>query len=125
MFRCFRNSHGCIRAWESLGIRVLREHEIAGSNPAVLTLIDCGKSFVPVRRTTPNNVVRHPIQTPGLVRWGLCWYGPAAVNRLDAGSIPAAAASVERGEARAARQDDDCACLSAPGSQLNGSHPAG
>lgn len=28
-------------------------------------------------------------------RRGLCWYGQAAVNRFDAGSIPAAGASVE------------------------------
>ncbi len=28
------------------------------------------------------------------MRWGLCWYGQAAVNRSDAGSIPASAASV-------------------------------
>ena len=26
-----------IRTWESLGFRVLRAHEIVGSNPAVLT----------------------------------------------------------------------------------------
>jgi hypothetical protein len=26
------------------------------------------------------------------MRWGLCWYGQAAVNRRDAGSIPATAA---------------------------------
>ncbi len=26
-----------IRVWESLAFRVLREHEIAGSNPAILT----------------------------------------------------------------------------------------
>ena len=42
-----------------------REHEIAGSNPAVLTFV---------------------------MRWGPCWYGQAAVNRNDAGSIPATAA---------------------------------
>ena len=35
------------RTWESLVFRVLRAHEIAGSNPAVLTFL----------------------------RWGLCWYG--------------------------------------------------
>ena len=28
------------RVWESLVFRVLREHEIAGSNPAILTLFD-------------------------------------------------------------------------------------
>ena len=49
-------------------IRVFRKHEIAGSNPAVLT---------------------------DMMRWGLCWYGLAAVNRLDAGSIPATAALLE------------------------------
>ena len=54
-----------LRVWESLVFRVLREHEIAGSNPAVLT---------------------------DLMRWVPCWYGRAAVNRPDAGSIPAAAA---------------------------------
>ena len=26
-----------LRVWESLAFRVLREHEIAGSNPAILT----------------------------------------------------------------------------------------
>ena len=54
-----------IRMWESLVFRVHREHEIAGSNPVVLTL---------------------------LLRWVLCWYVKAAVNRRDAGSIPASAA---------------------------------
>ena len=53
------------RVWESLVFRVLREHEIAGSNPAILT---------------------------ELMRWVLCWYGKAAVNRRVAGSIPASAA---------------------------------
>ena len=57
------------RMWESLAFRVFREHEIAGSNPAVLT---------------------------ELMRWGPCWYGQAAVNRPDAGSIPAAAAFDKR-----------------------------
>ena len=28
------------RVWESLAFRVLREHEIAGSNPAILTIDD-------------------------------------------------------------------------------------
>ena len=51
--------------WESLGIRVPRTHEIVGSNPTTLT---------------------------DLMRWVLCWYGKAAVNRRDAGSIPATAA---------------------------------
>ena len=27
-----------------------------------------------------------------MMRWGPCWYGQAAVNRSDAGSIPATAA---------------------------------
>ena len=35
-----------IRTWESLGFRVLRAHEIAGSNPAVLTLIAVGPVLV-------------------------------------------------------------------------------
>ena len=61
-----------IRTWESLGFRVLRAHEIVGSNPAVLT----GAS-----RTDSD-----------LMRWVLCWYGKATVNRPDAGSIPASAA---------------------------------
>ena len=30
------------------------------------------------------------------LRWGLCWYGQAAVNRRDAGSIPATAARTKR-----------------------------
>ena len=51
--------------WENLEIRVLREHESVGSNP-----------------TAPTD----------LLRWSPCWYGPAAVNRPVAGSIPAAAA---------------------------------
>ena len=58
--------------WESLVFRVFREHEIAGSNPAILT----GAS-----RTDDD-----------LMRWVLCWHGKAAVNRPDAGSIPASAA---------------------------------
>ena len=53
------------RTWESLVFRVLREHEIVGPNPTVLT---------------------------DMMRWSPCWYGRAAVNRADAGSIPAAAA---------------------------------
>ena len=37
---CFCDLHGLlIRTWESLVFRVLRAHEIAGSNPAVLTEI--------------------------------------------------------------------------------------
>ena len=33
------------RVWESLVFRVLREHEIAGSNPAILTyMIRCGQT---------------------------------------------------------------------------------
>jgi hypothetical protein len=28
-----------IRMWESLAFRVFRKHEIAGSNPAILTLV--------------------------------------------------------------------------------------
>ena len=51
--------------WESLGIRVPWEHEIVGSNPTTLT---------------------------DVMRWVLCWYGKATVNRPDAGSIPATAA---------------------------------
>ena len=51
--------------WESLEFHVFRVHEIVGSNPTILT---------------------------ELMRWVLCWYGKAAVNRPDAGSIPAAAA---------------------------------
>ena len=65
-----------IRTWESLGFRVPREHEIVGSNPTVLT----GASY------TDND----------LMRWVLCWYGKATVNRPDAGSIPASAALTER-----------------------------
>ena len=33
------------RTWESLAFRVPWEHEIAGSNPAVLTEIDCDESY--------------------------------------------------------------------------------
>ena len=67
---CFCDLHGLlIRTWESLVLRVLRAHEIAGSNPAVLTSV---------------------------MRWGPCWYGQAAVNRHDAGSIPATAALNKR-----------------------------
>ena len=54
-----------LRVWESRVFRVLREHEIAGSNPDILTWI---------------------------LRWVPCWYGRAAVNRFVAGSIPASAA---------------------------------
>ena len=56
------------RTWESLVFRVPREHEIVGSNPTVLT----GAS------RTDND----------MMRWSPCWYGRAAVNRADAGSIP-------------------------------------
>ena len=56
------------RTWESLVFRVLREHESAGSNPAVLTRL----------------------------RWGLCWYGQAPVKRHGAGSIPATAAWIRK-----------------------------
>ena len=35
------------------------------------------------------------------MRWVLCWYGRATVNRLDAGSIPASAASNGRASQRA------------------------
>ena len=35
-----------IRAWESLAFRVPREHEIAGSNPAVLTIFAVGPVLV-------------------------------------------------------------------------------
>ena len=35
-----------IRTWESLVFRVLREHEIAGSNPAVLTSFAVGPVLV-------------------------------------------------------------------------------
>ena len=43
---CFCDLHGLlIRTWESLAFRVPREHETAGSNPAVLTsLIRCGQT---------------------------------------------------------------------------------
>ena len=36
------------------------------------------------------------------LRWGPCWYGQAAVNRRDAGSIPATAAFNFRALGRAA-----------------------
>ena len=36
------------RTWESLGFRVLRAHEIAGSNPAVLTFVAVGPVLVRV-----------------------------------------------------------------------------
>jgi hypothetical protein len=57
------------RTWESLVLRVLREHEIVGSNPTVLTRL----------------------------RWGPCWYGRAPVKRHVAGSIPATAAFGQNG----------------------------
>src|SRR5687768_8286255 len=67
-----------LRAWESLGFRRFREPErqplrggARGSNPAALTLL----------------------------RWGLCWYRQAVVNRPFAGSIPAAAAFANNGRA--------------------------
>lgn len=65
--------------WESLGIRVLREHEIAGSNPVILT----GNDHMTHVRCR-------------LLRWGPCWYGQAAVNRRVAGSIPATAAEYQK-----------------------------
>ena len=48
-----------------MGIRLVWDQETVGSNPT--TLID-------------------------VMRWVLCWYGKATVNRPDAGSIPATAA---------------------------------
>ena len=54
--------------WERLEIRVPRAHETVGSNPATLT---------------------------DVMRWVLCWYGKATVNRRDAGSIPATAAGYQ------------------------------
>ena len=38
------------------------------------------------------NLVRQPRISPSSLRWGPCWYGRTAVNRLVAGSIPATAA---------------------------------
>ena len=57
------NKNGSV--WESLVIRVPRAHENVGSIPTTLT---------------------------DVMRWVLCWYGKATVNRRDAGSIPATAA---------------------------------
>lgn len=60
--------------WESLAHfqielgRVARGHETVGSNPATRT---------------------------DVMRWVLCWYGKATVNRRDAGSIPATAAGYQ------------------------------
>ena len=50
--------------WESLGIRLPWAQEIVSSN----------------------------LTTPTVLRWGPCWYGQAAVTRLDTGSIPVTAA---------------------------------
>ncbi len=65
---------------------MFREHEIAGSNPAVLT----GHED---RRTIEGNKIEGGGKLE--IRWVLCWYGRAAVNRFVAGSIPAAGASDE------------------------------
>ena len=41
------------------------------------------------------NLVRQPRISPSSLRWGPCWYGRTAVNRLVAGSIPATAAGYQ------------------------------
>lgn len=59
---------------------------------------------------------------PASMRRGPCWYGQAAVNRPDAGSIPAAAARPMCAEFDEPEESTAQAGLR---SEQNGSHPAG
>src|SRR5947207_1881673 len=74
------------RTWESLGFRVPRAHEIAGSNPAVLTY--CGGT----RAGTGRRLLTAPTQVRFLPPQ-LCALGRAAevpaFQAGEAGSIPA------------------------------------
>jgi hypothetical protein len=76
----------CFRTWESLGFRVPRAHEIAGSNPAVLTY--CGGT----RAGTGRRLLTAPTQVRFLPPQ-LCALGRAAkvpcFQPGKAGSIPA------------------------------------
>ena len=69
-----------LRVWESLVIRVHGAHEIVGSGT------DRPKAGLVPAILTPafGGII--------VLRWVLCWYGKATVNRRDAGSIPATAA---------------------------------
>src|SRR5256885_2901155 len=73
------------RTWESLGFRVPRAHEIAGSNPAVLTY--CGGT----RAGTGRRLLTAPTQVRFLPPQ-LCALGRAAEVPVfqagEAGSIP-------------------------------------
>ncbi len=64
---CFCDLHGLlIRTWESLVFRVLRAHEIAGSNPVVLThTIRCGQM---VRRRPVKPKIGGSIPPTGALR---------------------------------------------------------
>ena len=59
--------------------------------PLGALLQDVGKSGIPRVPETRDRWFKS--SRPDSMRWVLCWYGRATVNRLVAGSIPAAAAS--------------------------------
>jgi hypothetical protein len=84
------------RTWESLGFRVPRAHEIAGSNPAVLTY--CGGT----RAGTGRRLLTAPTQVRFLPPQ-LCALGRAAevpgFQPGKAGSIPAGHSQLIRGSA--------------------------
>ena len=62
--------------------------------PLGALLQDVGKSGIPRVPETRDRWFKS--SRPDLMRWVLCWYGRATVNRFVAGSIPASAASTIR-----------------------------
>src|SRR4051794_1927477 len=97
--------------WESLAIRLPWEQENAGSNPAIPTHSCCSFRFAVFFAITFLFAPRFGLCWPGpsvdggsagsspdeflgpasrRFRWSSCWYERPAVNREDAGSIPAA-----------------------------------
>ena len=89
-----------ISVWASLELRVLREHEIGGSNPSAPTFSRVWRSLASRKLgelERPTLRVGARVSNPAtltLLRWGLCWYRQAAVNRPFTGSIPVAAALI-------------------------------
>ena len=62
--------------------------------PLGALLQDVGKSGIP--RVPETRERWFESSRPDLMRWVLCWYGRATVNRFVAGSIPASAAFAKR-----------------------------
>ena len=80
--------------WESLGFRLPRAQENAGSIPATLTLLRLRPEATDLRGQKIAFTFLKP-QVSRLkpeMRWCSCWYGQAPVKRTGAGSIPASAA---------------------------------